>query len=159
MGKILWEIKKIISCGNYNFAYVPEHPKAYKHGYVLEHRIVMENYIGRLLTNKEIVHHKNNNGKDNRLENLELFANEFEHKRMHGIKRKRKFADLRCPYCNKVFTRKYNQIFIYKNGKYTACSRSCNAKFSHIIKQNKNSKRINDSIKNNIVRIYSKQSI
>lgn len=44
----MWKIRKIIKKGDYEYALVPEHPNATKNGYVLHHRIVMENSIGRL---------------------------------------------------------------------------------------------------------------
>jgi hypothetical protein len=59
--------------------YLPNHPYCDSRGYILEHRLVMETYIGRYLTKTEVVHHINRNVKDNRIENLELFVSNGEH--------------------------------------------------------------------------------
>lgn len=44
------------------------------HGHMLEHRKVMQDFLGRLLVKGEEVHHVNGRRDDNRLENLELWS-------------------------------------------------------------------------------------
>jgi hypothetical protein len=65
----------------------PSHPAAVN-GYVLEHRLVMEQKIGRYLRDEEIVHHINHVRDDNRPENLMLLIGQAEHSRLHGEERR-----------------------------------------------------------------------
>jgi len=72
----------IITWNGYKRIMVKDHPFADSKGYVLEHRYIMEQHIGRYLNDFEVVHHKNGNKLDNTIENLELMTNK-EHKRLH----------------------------------------------------------------------------
>lgn len=62
----------------------PEHPNNI-YGYCYEHRLVMEEHIGRYLTEHEDIHHINENKSDNRLENLELLTSS-EHSKLTSKK-------------------------------------------------------------------------
>lgn len=59
----------------YVLCFNPEHPCASKRGYVREHRLVVEEIIGRFLKKGEAVHHINKKRDDNRAENLMAFKN------------------------------------------------------------------------------------
>lgn len=54
---------------------------ARKDGYVMEHRLIVAQHLGRLLLRSEVVHHKDHDPSNNRLENLVLFASNGQHKR------------------------------------------------------------------------------
>lgn len=58
-----------------------KHPDTGK--YVREHRLIVEQNIGRVLTEDEHVHHINGKRDDNRIDNLEIMTRE-EHGRLHG---------------------------------------------------------------------------
>ena len=64
-----WKGGRIIQKGYIN-VWKPDHPNASLVGYILEHRLVMESKIGRLLKPNEIVHHIDGNRLNNDPTNL-----------------------------------------------------------------------------------------
>jgi hypothetical protein len=65
-------------------------------GYSSEHRLIMEQYLGRKLQSHELIHHKNRNRQDNRLENL-LLVTRITHKSKDMA-----YTEYCCPYCKKI---------------------------------------------------------
>jgi len=63
------------------------HPHAIK-GYVAKHRLVMEKHIERYLKKSEIVHHIDNNPKNNKINNLMLLPNRSAHFKLHAFLKK-----------------------------------------------------------------------
>ena len=77
--------KKTRSDG-YIAVYIPTHPHASRCGYVMEHILVMERDLGRLLDIGEVVHHKNGQRADNEIDNLQLMT-ASKHMSMHSKER------------------------------------------------------------------------
>ena len=71
-----WKGGRRIDHRGYALVWKPDHPSPRKvaGAYMFEHRLVMEEMLGRLLEPFEEVHHKNGVRDDNRPENLELWV-------------------------------------------------------------------------------------
>lgn len=90
-----WKGGRVVDKNGYIHVWAPDHPECQrvnearrqkaggkyyrKEKYIQEHRLVMEQFLGRNLLPTEVVHHKNNDKTDNRIENLELFDSNAKH--------------------------------------------------------------------------------
>ena len=69
----------VMMVDGYKYLYRPDHPHRTKLGYVAEHRLVMEDIIGRPIMPGEAVHHIDGNTQNNAPENLQLFRSNGRH--------------------------------------------------------------------------------
>ena len=96
-------------------------------------RLIMEQHLGRELTEEETVDHINNDFTDDRIENLQLLSlAENASKAMIG--REAKMYSFTCPYCGKEAEKFLNNVIgnAKKGRKGPYCSRSCASKDTYV---------------------------
>jgi hypothetical protein len=72
----------VLHPSGYVLEWCPTHPKA-THGVHFQHRIVMEEHLGRFLDKRERIHHANGVRHDNSIQNLVLVASHSDHMKQH----------------------------------------------------------------------------
>ncbi len=77
-----WKGGRILNINGYYMLRVPNYPYHHSGNYVLEHRLIMEQHLGRLLEKDEDVHHINGDIHDNHIENLKVLSHK-EHRSQH----------------------------------------------------------------------------
>lgn len=82
---VRWKGGRIQDTLGYVSIFQPKGSRSNKRIYIAEHRLVMGNFLGRTLKRCEVVHHKNGNTSDNRIENLELVSSNGKHMQQHHI--------------------------------------------------------------------------
>lgn len=98
---------------------VSEHPFSDKRGYVLEHRLILEENLGKFLEKHIVIHHINGIRDDNRLENLEIIQDQSRHAKSHDagernkngrfVAESKEFNEIKFRLFNK--DKKINQIY------------------------------------------------
>jgi lambda repressor-like predicted transcriptional regulator len=77
-----WNGGRTVDKAGYILVKAPDHPNVNHQGYVREHRLVMEQQLGRYLEPGEVVDHIDGNTSNNDPSNLRLFASNAEHLRV-----------------------------------------------------------------------------
>ncbi|MBQ8130872.1 MAG: HNH endonuclease [Bacilli bacterium] len=160
---ICLEVTSFAKQGEYVYALIHGHPNATSKSYVLYHRLVMENYLGRYLTKDEVVHHKDGNKTNNDITNLELMTNS-EHTRLHakemGKAKAHMMLELMCPICGKIFYRRVHDSQFncttksYNKSNANCCSFECGRKMSDYIRYNKIPIEVQERIPDNIQDVF-----
>lgn len=132
----MFEIVSTCKGGGYRYARTnPVHPKANKNGLYPLHRVLMENHLGRLLEDGEVVHHKDEDKNNNAIENLALMTN-AEHSCLHS--RKKQLVKLECCVCKKELHLRphvYKQRVSRNKCGMLTCGARCGSIQGHISKK------------------------
>lgn len=106
------KISPSLTCGYQTFC-DSKHPLKCGSGWVYYHRHVASIKIGRWLTKKDHVHHKDGNKENNLPENLEVLTHQ-EHSKLHWPQKLSRL--IVCPVCGSVKQNKQSKYKIYCSG-------------------------------------------
>ena len=114
--------KTITQDKDYEYIYVPYHPHRNHRNKVYKHRLVMEQHIGRYLNDDELVHHIDENPKNNDISNLKIVTR-ASHMEIHKTK---DMSERKCCYCgtSQTYTSKDGYARWHKEGDKFYC-RKC----------------------------------
>src|SRR3990172_13326231 len=116
-----WNGGQSINQDGYRLVSAPLHPMARPTGYALEHRLVMAEHLGRVLHEDEIVHHRNRDTLDNRIQNLQLVTREEHAGEIHPPPKRREYPPKICATCGRGFLPV--EMSTYTRARF--CSRKC----------------------------------
>jgi hypothetical protein len=140
--------------GPYELVVAPDgYPgKRYRGRYCYEHHLVWWQAHGELPGPGECIHHKNDNKRDNRIENLKL-KTKLRHVGDHSHKRGRTMVRFKCPACEKKFVRQKRRSVDRRSSSAHLffCSRRCIGEFGF---SSATEKRKSEAAKTNIIEIF-----
>ncbi|MFZ5365417.1 MAG: HNH endonuclease [Patescibacteria group bacterium] len=111
----------------YILIYNPKHIYCNKDGYIPEHRFKLECELGIIINPvKFIVHHKDGNKKNNKINNLQLLTRK-DHRRLHeGWLRKMDGWYKHCHSCGVLLKVCEDNFYKRKSGKFISWCKNCN---------------------------------
>jgi len=104
-----WQGGRILSKWWYIDVYAPLHPLAKKSGYVAEHRLMVEVMLGRYLSEKEVVDHRDSHTQHNWPSNLALYTANADHLRA-TLTARSKYSRIRSIFGDWVSSRRSDPI-------------------------------------------------
>jgi len=110
--------------------------KKYRDRYAYEHTVVWWLHTGTVPAVGQIIHHKNHNKRDNRIENLELLTNS-QHSALHGALNPAPLIQLECYRCGASFHKNAADYRHYLKIGQTRfyCGRSCQVKYQWVMRK------------------------
>lgn len=102
-----WKGGAYIDVNGYRRVRDDNHPNKDKDGYVLEHRLVLEFILGRLLLPTEVVHHRDRNRRNNLSSNLYLFPSNRAHMAFHAYQKFKDTSITEETFMERVFADEY----------------------------------------------------